>query len=162
MSPTLTGGARGSRVGIASTLVLALVASLLVWFASRSEGEVVRKADLNDGGIWVTNSSQARFGRINQAAQQLDAGVLSNGSPGSGLDIFQDGAAVVGYSKASNQISPINPAEATLAESQSIALPRATPATGNRVYTAPPVDLRGGTIAMVDPDKGQVRAQRVD
>ncbi|HET8594844.1 MAG TPA: fibronectin type III domain-containing protein, partial [Intrasporangium sp.] len=46
--------------------------------------------------------------------------------------------------------------------SQSIALPRATPATGNRVYTAPPVDLRGGTIAMVDPDKGQVRAQRVD
>ena len=154
--------ARGRRVGIASTVVLALVASLLIWVATRSQGEVVRKADLNDGGIWVTNSSQARFGRINQAARQLDAGVLSNGSPGSGLDIFQDGGAVVGYSKASNQITPINPAEGTLAESQSIVLPTATPATGNRVFTAPPVDVRGGTIAMVDPGKGQVRAQRVD
>ncbi len=162
MSPSLTRGARGRRIGVASTVVLALVASLLVWFATRSDGEVVRKADLNDGGIWVTNSAQARFGRINQAARQLDAGVLSNGSSGSGLDIFQDGAAVVGYSKARNQITPVNPAEATLAESQSIALPKATPATGNRVFTAAPVDLRGGTIAMIDPGKGELRAQRVD
>ncbi|MDN5795269.1 MAG: fibronectin type III domain-containing protein [Intrasporangium sp.] len=162
MSPAVTRGARGRRIGIAGTLVLALVAGLLVWFATRSDGEVVRKTDLNDGGIWVTNSAQARFGRINQAARQLDAGVLSNGSPGSGLDIFQNGAAVVGYSRASNQITPIDPAGATLAESQSISLSRAEPATGNRVYTAAPVDLRGGTIAMIDPAKGQVHAQRVD
>ena len=63
------------RVGVISTVVVALVASLLVWFASRSDGEIVRKADLNDGGIWVTNAEQARFGRINKPAGQLDAGV---------------------------------------------------------------------------------------
>ena len=81
------------RVGVISTVVVALLASLLVWMATRSEGEIVRKADLNDGGIWVTNAEQARFGRINKPAGQLDAGVLSDGSTGSGLDVFQDGAA---------------------------------------------------------------------
>jgi hypothetical protein len=162
VSPAKGGAVRRGRIGIASTLVLALVASLLVWFATRSEGEVVRKAELNDGGVWVTSSAMARFGRINQAARQLDAGVLSNGSAGSGIDVFQDGAAVLGYSEASNQITPIHPAEATLAESQSIVLPKAVRATGNRVYTAPLVDLRGETIAMVDPAKGEVRAQRID
>jgi len=66
------------RVGVISTVVVALVASLLVWLATRSEGEVARKADLNDGGVWVTNSEQARYGRINKPAGQLDAGVLSD------------------------------------------------------------------------------------
>ncbi|WP_374971123.1 Ig-like domain-containing protein [Terrabacter sp. BE26] len=150
------------RVGIASTVVVALVASLLVWLATRSEGEVVRKADLNDGGIWVTNAEQARFGRMNKPAGQLDAGVLSDGSSGSGLDVFQDGPQIVGYSRASNQIVPINPAEGTLAAEQAIVLPKASTATGNRVFTAPLVDLRGATIAMIDPAKGEVRAQRVE
>jgi hypothetical protein len=150
------------RVGVISTVVVALIASLLVWMASRSEGEIVRKADLNDGGIWVTNAEQARFGRINKPAGQLDAGVLSDGSTGSGLDVFQDGAAIVGYSKASNQIVPINPAEGTLAPEQSIVVPKPSTATGNRVFTAPLVDVRGETIAMIDPAKGEVRAQHVD
>lgn len=153
---------RRSRVGIVSTVVLALVASLLLWAATRSEGEVVRKADLNDGGIWVTNAEQARFGRMNKAAAQLDLGVLSDGSSGSGLDVFQDGAAVLGWSKASNQVTPISPAEGALAEGQSVALPKAAPATGSRVFTPPPVDLRGGTVALVEPATGAVRAQRVD
>ena len=150
------------RVGVISTVVVALVASLLVWLATRSEGEIVRKADLNDGGVWVTNSEQARYGRINKPAGQLDAGVLSDGSTGSGLDVFQDGAAIVGYSKASNQIVPINPAEGTLAPEQAIVVPKPSTATGNRVFTAPLVDVRGGSIAMIDPAKGELRAQRVD
>ena len=150
------------RIGIVSTLVLALVAGLLVWVAARSDGEVVRKADLNDGGIWVTNAEQARYGRINKPAGQLDAGVLSDGTSGSGLDILQDGAAVAGLSRASNQLVPVNAAEGTLATEQSIALPTPSAATGNRVFTTLPVDLRGGTLAMIDPATGQVRAQRVD
>lgn len=150
------------RIGIIGVVVLSLVASLLVWLATRSDGEVVRKADLNDGGVWVTNSEQARFGRINKPAGQLDAGVLSDGSVGSGLDIFQDAGAVVGYSKASNQIVPIDAADGKLTPEQSIVLPKASAATGNRVFTAPLVDLRGGTIAMIEPVKGAVRAQRVD
>ena len=150
------------RIGVISTVVVALVASLLVWLATRSDGELVRKADLNDGGIWVTNSEQSRFGRINKAAGQLDAGVYADVGASSGLDMFQDGAAVVGYTKASNQVVPISPSEGTLRSEQAVLLPKASTATGNRVFTTPPIDLRGGTIAMIDPATGELRAQRVD
>ncbi|OFE17077.1 hypothetical protein BA895_18060 [Humibacillus sp. DSM 29435] len=150
------------RIGIIGVVVLALVASLLVWFATRSDGEIVRKADLNDGGVWVTNAEQARYGRINKPAGQLDAGVVSGGTSGSGLDVLQAGSAVLGISKASNQLVPINAAEGTLAPEQAIVLPKASTATGNQVFTAPVVDLRGGTVAMIDPAKGEVRAERVD
>ena len=62
--------------------------------------------------------------------------------------------------KASNQLVPINPADGTLAPDQSIAVPKPSTATGNRVFTAPLVDLRGGTIAMIDPAKGRSGAAR--
>lgn len=150
------------RIGIISTVVVALVASLLVWLATRSDGEIVRKADLNDGGVWVTNSEQSRFGRINKAAGQLDAGVYADVSASSGLDMFQDGAAVVGYTRASNQVVPINPSEGTLRTEQAVLLPKASTATGNRVFTTPPIDVRGGSIAMIDPATGELRAQRFD
>ena len=150
------------RIGVISTVVVALVASLLVWLATRSEGEVARKADLNDGGIWVTNSEQSRFGRINKAAGQLDAGVYADVGASSGLDMYQDGAAVVGYTKASNQVIPINPSEGTLRSEQAVLLPKASTATGNRVFTPPPIDLRGGSIAMIDPVTGDLRVQHVD
>ena len=150
------------RIGIIGVVVLALVASLLVWFATRSDGEIVRKADLNDGGVWVTNAEQARYGRINKPAGQLDVGVVSGGTSGSGLDVLQDGSAVLGIAEASNQLVPINAAEGTLAPEQAIVLPKASTATGNQVFAAPVVDLRGGTVAMVDPAKGDVRAERVD
>ncbi|GAA2470030.1 Ig-like domain-containing protein [Terrabacter carboxydivorans] len=150
------------RIGVISTVVVALVASLLVWLATRSEGEMARKADLNDGGIWVTNSEQSRFGRINKAAGQLDAGVYADVGSSSGLDMYQDGAAVVGYTKASNQVIPINPSEGTLRSEQAVLLPKASTATGNRVFTSPPIDLRGGSIAMIDPASGELRAQHVD
>ena len=151
------------RIGVVSTVVVALVASLLVWLATRSDGEIVRKADLNDGGVWVTNAEQARYGRINKPAGQLDAGVLSDGSTGSGLDVFQDGAAIVGYSRASNQIVPINPAEGTLAAEQSIVAAEAEHGHRQpRLHRPPRRRARRARIAMIDPAKGEVRAQRVD
>ena len=149
------------RIGIISTVVVALVASLLVWMATRSEGEVVRKADLNDGGVWVTSTEQSRYGRINKAAAQLDLGILDESSNDSGLDVLQDGAAVLGLSKAGNQIMPIDPMAGTLAAEQAVGLPKASAATGNRVFTAPVVDLRGGTVALIDPATGTLKAQRV-
>ena len=66
-------GLRSRRTGIASTAVLVVLAIVLTWLATRAEGESVRKADLNDGGVWVTNAAQARIGRVNKPASQLDA-----------------------------------------------------------------------------------------
>ncbi|HRW19854.1 MAG TPA: fibronectin type III domain-containing protein [Dermatophilaceae bacterium] len=147
------------RVGIASSLVLVILAGVLTWFATRAEGETVRRAELNDGGVWVTNSAQGRFGRVNKPAGQLDAAVASSTPENTGLDIVQDGAVVLGITKATNQAIPVNVRSATLSESAAITL--ATPA-GGASPLQPTIDLRGGTVAIVEPATGKVRAQRVD
>ncbi|MEP6630053.1 MAG: fibronectin type III domain-containing protein, partial [Lapillicoccus sp.] len=145
--------------------MILLASVVFVWFATRSEGDVVRKTDLFDGGVWVSNAEQSRFGRLNKPAGQLDAGVAAPGTASSGIDVVQDGAAVVGISKAANQLLPINPKTATLSESSQVTLPAVTPAASATSPNAPAasvVDLRGGTLAVVDPAKGTLWAQRVD
>ena len=75
---------QGARQGsgrtrtIASATAVALVAGGLTYAAVRSEGETVHRSDLDDGGVWVTSAQQARFGRVNQAIKQLDAGVAAD------------------------------------------------------------------------------------
>ncbi len=154
------------RWGAVSSVVILLASVVFVWFATRSEGDVVRKTDLFDGGVWVSNAEQSRFGRLNKPAGQLDAGVAAPGTASSGIDIAQDGAAVVGISKAANQLLPINPKTATLSESSQVTLPAVTPAAASATSPNAPaasvVDLRGGTLAVVDPAKGTLWAQRVD
>ncbi|MEP6649273.1 MAG: fibronectin type III domain-containing protein [Lapillicoccus sp.] len=152
---------RARRIGAVSTVLVLLLGTALVWFALRADGDVVRKTDLFDGGVWVTNAEQARFGRLNKPAGQLDAGIAAPGTQSSGLDIVQEGAAVLGVSKASNQLLPINPKTATLSDSSQITLP--APQTAAQGTTAAAVlDLRGGSLAIADPAKGSVWAQRVD
>lgn len=153
--------ARRSAI-VASTVVLALVAAVLVALATRAEGEVVRKTDLNDGGVWVTNSTLSWFGRLNKPAQQLDAGIYSNLAQNSGIDVLQDGDTVVGLGTSSNQLLMIDPQRAQLASSSGTPLPPVSSATGNKVFPGSRVELHGGTIAVVDPKTGKVWAQRVD
>lgn len=153
---------RARRLGTVSTAALLVAAVVLTWLATTADGEVVRKAELNDGGIWVTNSAQARFGRMNKPAGQLDAAVAATTPADTGLDVLQDGSAVLGLTRATNQILPINVRTGTLAESAALTLPSpGTDADGDGV---PPrsVDLRGGTLAVVEPLTGKVRAQHVD
>lgn len=154
-------GAR-ARLGVAALLVVALVAGLLVWLATRSPGETVRHAELNDGGVWVTNAQNSYAGRFNKPAGQLDLGVDTDVQHSTGLDVVQDGAAVVVIQTATSQAIPIDPASGTLLADQAITLARPTAATGNQLFLQPTLDLRGGTVAAVDPKTGQVRAQRVD
>ena len=85
---------RGRR-GVASVGVVAIAASLLTYAAVTSSGSTVHEADVGDGGVWVSSSAQAKFGRLNTQARQLDAGVSTALADGSKVDILQDGAAVV-------------------------------------------------------------------
>ena len=159
------------RTGIVSTAVLLVLAIVFTWFATRAEGETVSRTELNDGGVWVTTSAQSRFGRINKPAGQLDAAVAATAAENTGLDILQDGAAVLGVTKATNQATPINVRTGQLVESSVLTLPSpaaatstANPATAAATVAPAPavLDLRGGTLAVVDPTTGKVRAQRVD
>ena len=151
---------RSRRVGVISTVVIVVLALLLTWLATRAEGETLRKAELNDGGVWVTTSAQSRFGRINKPAGQLDAAVAATSPDNTGLDIIQDGAVVVGIVKATNQATPINVRTGLLQESSVLTLP--SPVPGQPGGAAATIDLRGGSIATIDPASGKLRVQRVD
>ncbi|MFW5473264.1 Ig-like domain-containing protein [Knoellia sp. CPCC 206450] len=144
----------------ASTMVVVLTAATLGWAAVTSQGATVHEADVGDGAVWITSDVQAKFGRLNKAVSQLDAGVASDAAPGSGIDILQDGSAVVAWSKATAQLQPIDVRTAQFREETAAAPGSPTAQPGRIVPTL--VDLRGGTIAAVDPRSGKVWAQRVD
>lgn len=149
---------RGRR-GVASVGVVAVAASLLTYAAVTSQGSTVHDADVGDGGVWVSSSAQAKFGRLNTQARQLDAGVSAALAEGSKIDILQDGAAVIGVATG-NTLLPIDVRTSTSKESGASA--PVAPPSDDGTFTPATVDLRGGTIATVDPRTGKVWAQRVD
>ncbi|WP_404386208.1 Ig-like domain-containing protein [Knoellia locipacati] len=149
-----------SRARIASTTVVVLAASMLGYAAVTSQGATVHEADVGDGGVWITSDVQAKFGRLNKAVSQLDAGVASDAAPGSGIDILQDGSAVVAWSKGTSQLQPIDVRTAQFREETAAAPGAPTREPGRVAPTL--VDLRGGTLAAVDPRSGKVWGQRVD
>jgi hypothetical protein len=148
-----------ARRRTASTLAVVLVASGLGYAAVASQGSTVHEAALNDSGVWVSSDAQAKFARANVPIGQLDTGVATNVAAGSGLDVLQDGAAVVGVGTGAGQLFPIDPRTSTAGDP---AATLATEATKAGSFTASPVDLRGGTIALLDRESGKVWAQRVD
>ena len=158
------GPARRAAVGrarrrTASTLAVVLVASGLGYAAVASQGTTVHEAALNDSGVWVSSDAQAKFARANVPIGQLDTGVATTVAAGSGLDVLQDGAAVVGVGTGSGQLFAIDPRTSTAGD-PAASLVTEPPAPGT--FAATPVDLRGGTIALLDRDSGKVWAQRVD
>lgn len=149
------------RAGVASGVVVAVAASSLTFFAVASKGETVHEADLNDGGVWVSATNYSQFARMNKAARQFDAGIQANVTPGAGLDVLQDGAAVGGILTTGNQLVPIDPLTGRLDSTSPVQLPQKAKPVGEE-FVPGTGDLRGGTLAMVDPKTGKVWAQRVD
>ena len=148
-----------ARRRTASTLAVVLVASGLGYAAFASQGSTVHEAALNDSGVWVSSDAQAKFARANVPIGQLDTGVATNVAAGSGLDVLQDGAAVVGVGTGAGQLFPIDPRTSTAGD-PAASLVTEPPKPGT--FTASPVDLRGGTIALLDRESGKIWAQRVD
>lgn len=160
-SSPLRSARRGrSRARVASTAVVVLAASTMGYAAVTSQGSTVHEADVGDGAVWITSDVQAKFGRLNKAASQLDAGVAADVAPGSGLDVLQDGSAVIAWSKATAQLQPIDVRTAQFREETATAPAVQAREVGRISPTL--VDLRGGTLAAVDPKSGKVWAQRVD
>ncbi|MFW5470351.1 Ig-like domain-containing protein [Knoellia sp. CPCC 206435] len=149
-----------SRGRVASTMVVVIAAVTMGYAAVTSQGATVHEADVGDGGVWITSDAQAKFGRLNKAAAQLDAGVAADVAPGSGLDVLQDGLAVVAWSKATAQLQPIDVRTTQFREETATA--PGVPARRPGRVSATLVDLRGGVLAAVDPTSGKVWAQHVD
>lgn len=157
MSPMST-----RRVGVASGLVVALAATSLTFFAVTSKGETVHETELSDGGVWVSSAKDARFARVNKAVGQFDGGVAASSGSGEPVDILQDDFAVAGLVVGSGALTPIEPKSGRLAEGTGVSAPASQAGTNLQVFVPRTVDLRGGTVAMVDPKSGKVWAQTYD
>ena len=70
-----------------------MAAGGVVVYAVSADGYQAHETQLNDGGIWVTNSRDGFYGRLNKPIGQLDGAVFAQLD--ATLDIVQDGAAVV-------------------------------------------------------------------
>lgn len=120
----------------------------LLVYAIGSDGQTTHHADLNDGGVWVTNQALDAIARQNKPVRQLDV-MVPGGAQGVGADadVLQDGAAVV--SVVGTQLTPVN---AALAKA----------VVDGTVDAAGPASLAGGTLASIDPESGRLWAIRVD
>ncbi|WP_248583176.1 Ig-like domain-containing protein [Nocardioides sp. InS609-2] len=139
---------RRHRAAIATNAALAIAAGAIVVYAVSAEGYRSHRTDLNDGGIWVTTSERGYFGRVNKPIGQLDGAIFAEQD--TDLDIVQDGAGVVGLNLRAGRAYAIETAGLTLSETTA-----SIPSGGQ-------VQMRGGTLANVDPGTGEVWATRFD
>lgn len=140
---------RRHRVAIASNLALAVAVVGVVVVAVQADGYKSHEADLNDGGIWVTNSRDGFYGRINKPIGQLDGAIFAELD--TQLDVVQQGAAVIGVNLSSMAIAPIDPSTVEQPDGESATVP-----------SAAQVQLAGGSLAVLDPGTGRIWAERVD
>lgn len=103
---------RRHRAAVASWAALSVFAAGLTAYALQSRGYPVHKADLDDGGIWVTNQAWGTLGRQNRPIAQLDgvvwAGNQGTESENAGLDVLQNGAAVVSVDRSARTLTPVD------------------------------------------------------
>lgn len=133
----------------AVAVVVALVVALAVW----SPGYPVRKLNLNDSGIWVTNNAEALFGRLNKSVESLDgmlgpAGGAETATQFS-LDIYQDESHVVARDLRSGRLTGVDAAAVGHQTERGITIDPASL-----------FDLRGGSIAVLEPTTGRLWAGR--
>ena len=109
------------RAALVSWLALAVAVGGMVTYAVQADGYQAHRADLNDGGIWVTSKHDGSYGRINKPIGELDGTVFS--SPDSNLDIVQDGDSVVGINLSEGVVVPLDPAQMQVPDGEEAAIP---------------------------------------
>jgi len=137
------------RVAIAANLALVVTVGTVAAYAVSADGYESHRAELNDGGIWVTSNTDGLFGRVNKPINQADGALFADLDDN--LDIVQQGAAVVAINLTDNLLTPIDPATVQPTEGEEAQVP-----SGAQVVMA------GGSLAVLDPATGRVWATRVD
>lgn len=121
---------RALSVTTASAVSVAVVGGALLY-----PGFATAEADLNDGGVWVTNRNTGMVGHLNYQSRLLDGGYAANSD---GFDIIQDQATVFNINTDQSKVSPVDVAnvvrgtEVQLPGSAAIAMGGATAAVTDR------------------------------
>jgi hypothetical protein len=128
-----------NRRSAASIGVVSLFGAGLVGFALLYEGEATADVELNDSGVWVTQTASGKLGRFNYEAKALDGVLLANSTS---FDVEQDAQRVLLNNTGDFAASPVNPA--LLALDGSMKFP-----PGSKVAAG------GATTAVYDGDTGR-------
>ncbi|WP_454851511.1 Ig-like domain-containing protein [Promicromonospora soli] len=96
-----------NRRSAASIGAVTLFGAGLVGFAFLYDGEATAEVDLNDSGVWVTQTAKGKLGRFNYEAKALDGVLLANSTS---FDVEQDAQRVLLNSVGDSSASPVNPA----------------------------------------------------
>lgn len=133
-------------------LIVAISLVVVGALAIASPGFPIRKLELHDSGVWVTNDLTGTYGRVNKSARGLDGYLEPPGSGGGRqpLDVLQDAAVVVENDPGTGVLVPIDSMAVTN-----------QPDGGVQLLPGSRVDLRGGTAAVIEPG-GKVWAIRYD
>ncbi|MGO1183527.1 MAG: Ig-like domain-containing protein [Micrococcaceae bacterium] len=130
------------RVGIAVTLVVALIVGTL---AVLHPGVPETRMDLNEGGVWVTNTEQGLVGHLNYPSQMLDSALSVSSS---NFDIQQHERDILYTDDSSGAMATVDVAMAALTSA-----------------TTADTDLQivqgGDQALMVDAETGRVWASDV-
>ncbi|MFC5929055.1 Ig-like domain-containing protein [Cryobacterium melibiosiphilum] len=143
VGPWLAAHRSGTLTSLASTLVVALIATLAVV----SGGYTAQRLDLNDAAVWVANESRQAVGRANTAVLELNT-VVETGR--ASLDVRQAGETVLVVDRANSSLEILDPATAEL--SDSVALPPNAPEVllaGDRTVVAANGDVWNLSTAQV-------------
>ncbi len=151
--PAAARRSRKRAAAFASGAALTAAVAALVLSAVDSQGFPVQHASLNDGGIWVTSDSYGLFGRLNKPAGALDAAINPPGGAQAAyeLDVLQQDSAVLAWDRSAGKLYPVDPDQGVTLTDQAVPVPPTDQAVA-----------AGGSVAVLDPTTGEVRAQRVD
>ncbi|MFH5823506.1 Ig-like domain-containing protein [Georgenia sp. AZ-5] len=125
-----------------SAVVLSLVTAAVAVAGLLYDGVAAADVDLNDGGVWVTSSTELRVGRVNYPVQQLDGSVTATSAD---LDVLQEGADVFVVDHGAGLLQRLDPA--TVSVTGGVPLPAQRQ-----------VALGGGVVALLDVGTGTLRA----
>lgn len=122
-------GWRGRRLTTVTAAVTAPV--VLAALALGERGFPIAQLDLNDGGVWLTATSQLALGRYNVPVEELDGGLVAQSAT---FDVLQDGADIVLVEP--GRLSQVDPASVSVSQSAKV--------------DGVDVSLAGGTLGIVD------------
>lgn len=119
-----------------SGLVIVVATALIAAVAVSYQGYPTADVKLNDGGVWVSRSIEARIGHLNYPSRLLDGATPVPPTP---YDLLQDGNDIATYDSTTGKLDPLDPA--TMVFKQGVAF-----APGSRV------SARGGSIGVIDAE----------
>lgn len=122
-----------ARTKVTTTAAVVTVPVLIAVLAFVNQGFPLARLDLNDGAVWLTATSQSQLGRYNAKVEELNGGLVAEGTS---FDVLQDEGDILLVEP--GQVSVVDPASVTVTTQV------ATPGTEVR--------MAGGTVAITDDD----------